>query len=93
MENYNKEGTCDLLDRPAKKRNLWHLCSTDKDKHCTFIRIEKNNGVSLRKVFSSSTRKGVNDGRGFIDCPQCGGDAYWNGMEFVCDECGWCGSR
>lgn len=26
-----------------------------------------------------------------IDCPGCGGDAYWNGSEYECDECGWTG--
>ncbi len=26
-----------------------------------------------------------------IDCPQCGGDAYWNGSEYECDDCGWAG--
>ena len=25
-----------------------------------------------------------------IECEQCGGDAYWNGSCYECEECGWC---
>ena len=93
MEKYNKETTCDLLDLNEKKRHSWHTSSTDNGKHCTFIRVEKNNGVIFGKYFYSRMGKDVISGRGFIDCPQCGGNAYWNGMEFECDDCGWCGNR
>lgn len=27
-----------------------------------------------------------------IECPNCHGDAYWNGSEYECDDCGWCGN-
>lgn len=26
-----------------------------------------------------------------IDCPNCHNDAYWNGSEYECGECGWVG--
>lgn len=26
-----------------------------------------------------------------IECPQCGSDAYWNGSNYECEDCGWCG--
>lgn len=26
-----------------------------------------------------------------IECPRCGDDAHWNGSEYECDNCGWCG--
>ena len=27
---------------------------------------------------------------GVIDCPRCGGNAYWVGSGYECDDCGWC---
>lgn len=32
-----------------------------------------------------------NENDDVIDCPNCGDNAYWNGSEYVCDDCGWCG--
>ena len=26
-----------------------------------------------------------------IECPCCGADAYWEGAEYECSDCGWCG--
>lgn len=26
-----------------------------------------------------------------IECPVCGSDAEWDGSEYVCEDCGWCG--
>lgn len=27
-----------------------------------------------------------------ITCPNCDSDAYWNGYNYECENCGWCGN-
>ena len=26
-----------------------------------------------------------------IECPVCGNDAFWEGINYECEQCGWCG--
>ena len=26
-----------------------------------------------------------------IECPQCRSNAYWEGSNYVCEQCSWCG--
>ena len=26
-----------------------------------------------------------------VECPVCGNDAFWEGSNYECEQCGWCG--
>lgn len=68
----------------------WHRCGCDNE---DFLSNDLTDPDDCEDFDPGDDDDDDDDDNGddVIECPNCRGDAYWNGSEYECDDCGWCG--
>lgn len=84
-------GACEICANCVEQRHPWYYCGCgnedfgdiDYPNECDdFEHLDDDEDEDEYDDFDPNEP---------IECPRCGDDAYWNGSNYECDNCGWCG--
>lgn len=87
----NNLGACEICGNCMEKNHPWYYCYTGNN---NFGNISNTNDcedfiyLEDEDIDDNEDDFNPNDP---IECRECGEDAYWEGTNYVCDNCGWCG--
>ena len=74
-----------------------YICQTCRHSYAGWCGLDNEYPVRRCSDYEECVDDDWDDDNGYDDdddmeaeCPNCGGDAYWSGDCYECDECGYC---
>lgn len=90
QDEWGDLGACSICGNCIETKHPWYVCDADNEsfgeieypEDCDDF-IEPDDDDSLDDDDFNPNEP--------IECPVCGNDAYWEGSNYECEQCGWCG--
>ncbi|WP_368336406.1 hypothetical protein [Parabacteroides merdae] len=89
--HYNKLGACEICGNCVEHHHPYYFCGCENG---NFGDVNfPNQCEDYADVNDEDNDEEMDDfnPNKSVECPECGSDAYWNGTNYECDNCGWCG--
>lgn len=87
------DGACDCCIHARENRNGDFYCTCHQDDYFPAAAWDDDDSECPSYKPDPDCFDNDDDDDDCIECPNCGDDAYWNGSEYECDNCGWCGEN
>ena len=88
----NNLGACEICKHCVVYHHPWYYCENDNMNFGNIIfPKECKEFESVDVDDKENNNDDVFDATKPKECPNCGSDAYWNGSEYECENCDWCG--
>lgn len=90
----NDLGACEVCNNCIERNYPWYYCACDNDDFGDISSPDDCDEFVYKEddCFDDDDDDDTDD-TDEIECPRCGDDAQWNGSEYECDNCGWCGEN
>ena len=85
-------GACEICDNCLEEKHPWYYCACGNDNFGDISYPEDcEEYEELDEEEYDDDDDDDFDPNEPVVCPRCGNDAYWEGGEYSCNQCGWCG--
>ena len=85
-------GACEICGNCLEKRHPWYYCANENDCFGDIQYPEDcDDYVELDDDEDEYEDDDDFDPNEPVECPVCGNDAFWEGSNYECEQCGWCG--
>ena len=85
-------GACEICGNCLEERHPWYYCANENDCFGDIQYPEDcDDYVELDDDEDEYEDNDDFDPNEPVECPVCGNDAFWEGSNYECEQCGWCG--
>ena len=85
-------GACEICGNCLEERHPWYYCANENDSFGDIQYPEDcDDYVELDDDEDEYEDDDDFDPNEPVECPVCGNDAFWEGSNYECEQCGWCG--
>lgn len=85
-------GACEICGNCLEERHAWYYCANENDCFGDIQYPEDcDDYVELDDDEDEYEDDDDFDPNEPVECPVCGNDAFWEGSNYECEQCGWCG--
>lgn len=85
-------GACEICGNCLEERHPWYYCANKNDCFGDIQYPEDcDDYVELDDDEDEYEDDDDFDPNEPVECPVCGNDAFWEGSNYECEQCGWCG--
>lgn len=85
-------GACEICGNCLEEIHPWYYCANENDCFGDIQYPEDcDDYVELDDDEDEYEDDDDFDPNEPVECPVCGNDAFWEGSNYECEQCGWCG--